>query len=428
MNPIAMESNTTLAIPDESSLSAQVSPSSTVLENDRSESTAVDIMDSISPSSASSSIGAETLAESLTFSWHDVRFSVNETKKNAQGKKETAEKIILGGMNTGIVKSGQIVAIMGGSGAGKSSMLNCLSGRVGAGKLKGRVLFNDELRKRSTWKTICSFVEQDDVMNENLTVLETLRYTARLRLASSMTLTERYARVDQVMLDLGLEKCRNAKIGGPFNKGISGGERKRVGIAIEMLTHPRLLFLDEPTSGLDSFTAYNIIESVKQLAINHNCAVILTIHQPRADILELFDKLLLLSMGKTIFFGSLKEAIPHFESVGYPIPESTNPSDHFSDVTTMDFRSAEVLEESKVRIRKFVAAWEQSKMYRDMEVETSKLSLSTHTLATNSSSIDVWLCSWWTEFTILVERKFKNMTKDKTRFLAIYGNALAIFV
>ena len=164
---------------------------------------------------------------------------------------------------------------MGGSGAGKSTLLNCLSGRLGKGDLSGEILFNGFPRDKQLWKSQCAFVEQDDVMFRNLTVQETLTYAAKLRLPSKMSRADKEKRVNAIIAELGLENCRNVRIGDSENKGISGGERKRVAIGMELVSDPDILFLDEPTSGLDAFTAINIIKTVKKIAVNQHKIVIL---------------------------------------------------------------------------------------------------------------------------------------------------------
>jgi ABC-type multidrug transport system ATPase subunit len=134
-------------------------------------------------------------------------------------------------------------------------------------------------------------------MFANLSVTETLTYAALLRLPSKLSRSEKLKRVNEIIMELGLDNCRNTWIGSPQSRGISGGERKRVSIGIELVSQPRVLFLDEPTSGLDSFTAFNIISTLKNLAVKQNKICLITIHQPRTDILDLFDKIILLSAG-----------------------------------------------------------------------------------------------------------------------------------
>ena len=205
---------------------------------------------------------------------------------------------------------------MGGSGAGKSTLLNTLAGRIpSTTSLEGEITLNGAARDELRWKLQCAYVEQDDILFTSLTVYETLLYSARLRLPSSMSKQEKINRVNKVISQLGLEGCRNTRIGNELERGISGGERKRVSIGIELVTDPQILFLDEPTSGLDAFNAFNAMDTLKKLAKTENKIILVTIHQPRTDILELFDKIILLSMGKSVWFGPTSDCIDHFQKV-----------------------------------------------------------------------------------------------------------------
>ena len=164
-----------------------------------------------------------------TLEWSNIGFSV-EIKDE---KKKIVKKVLLSS-NSGVVNGGQIIGIMGGSGAGKSTLLNCLSGRIGKGSLEGNVLFNGEPRSLKLWQSQCSFVEQDDILFTNLTVMETLTYCALLRLPYKMPYREKMNKVESVIMDLGLNGCRDVRIGNAEEKGISGGERKRVAVALEV--------------------------------------------------------------------------------------------------------------------------------------------------------------------------------------------------
>ena len=157
---------------------------------------------------------------------------------------------------SGSVKS-RFLAIMGPSGSGKTTLMNVLARRMAGAKMEGIAKINGTPYSNAQLKAVSGYVMQDDLLNGNLTVQETLDYTAELRLPSSMTAEERKERVDDAIRKVGLDHCRKTMIGTPTIKGVSGGERKRVCVAMELLTHPRLLFLDEPTSGLDSVTAYS---------------------------------------------------------------------------------------------------------------------------------------------------------------------------
>jgi ABC-type transport system involved in cytochrome bd biosynthesis fused ATPase/permease subunit len=132
------------------------------------------------------------------------------------------------------------------TGAGKTTFLNTLAGRIGpAGTLTGAILVNGAPRRHSIWRSQCAYVEQDDLLYPNLSVYETIKFAALLRLPSSMSNETKLQRVDEVIMELGLNGCRNTRIGSPDQRGISGGERKRVSIAIELVSQPSILFLDE---------------------------------------------------------------------------------------------------------------------------------------------------------------------------------------
>ncbi|KAJ3220187.1 hypothetical protein HDU67_005513 [Dinochytrium kinnereticum] len=214
----------------------------------------------------------------LTVAWENVSYSVPTKKKQP-------EKVILNSMS-GCAQPGEILAILGGSGAGKSTLLNVLAGRIGPGTLRGSITVNGAPRKRSTWRKVAAYVEQEEVMFKNLTVAETFQYAAQLRLPSELSKKEKDDRVNDLIAELGLNKCRDTKIGDSDTRGISGGEKKRVSIGNELITQPSILFLDEPTSGLDAFTAVNIISTVSRIAKTRCATAIMTIHQPRTDIRE----------------------------------------------------------------------------------------------------------------------------------------------
>ncbi|KAJ3271639.1 hypothetical protein HDV01_006509 [Terramyces sp. JEL0728] len=337
------------------------------------------------------------------FAWHSVSFAVPVNK---------SEKMLLQNVS-GQVNAGEIIAIMGGSGAGKTTLLNVLAGRIGAGSLSGSILLDGLERNLSTWALQCAYVEQDEILFKKLTVFETLRYSALLRLPSKMTIAEKEARVNTVIAQLGLTGCKDTQIGDELDRGISGGERKRVSIGIELVTNPHILFLDEPTSGLDAFNAYNTIKTLKDLAKQENKLILMTIHQPRTDILDLFDKILLLSIGKTMWFGSTPDAVTHFENLGYRLPPKTNPSDYFIDIITIDQRGQEQREASLKRIEEF------EKAFKSIQQSSPAAQL-----ATSGTSKQIhWPSSWLGEFYVILHRYMINMTRDKSTPIATIGQA-----
>lgn len=167
-----------------------------------------------------------------------------------------------------------------------------------------------------------------------MTVKECLEFAAKLKLPGTMA--QKMARVNLLISDLKLHKCANTKIGGPLVKGVSGGERKRTSIGVELITDPSLIFLDEPTTGLDSFTATSVMEILRNLAIDEGRTVISTIHQPNSDIFEMFDRLMLLARGKIIYFNEASKAVEYFGSIGYQCPELSNPADYFMSMMSIE--------------------------------------------------------------------------------------------
>ena len=223
-----------------------------------------------------------------------------------------------------------MLAMLMPSGSGKTTLLTALGGRLG-GDLSGTITFNGHPLSNAM-KRITGFVTQDDVLHPHLTVTETLVYTALLRLPDTLTKADKVQHAEAVIAQLGLARCRNSIIGGPFVRGVSGGERKRVSIGQEMLTNPSLLFLDEPTSGLDSTTAQRIVSTLWELANEGGRTVVMTIHQPSSRLFYLFNKVLLLSNGDPLYFGKGADVLDYFSSVGFAPGVAMNPADFLLDL------------------------------------------------------------------------------------------------
>jgi len=242
-------------------------------------------------------------------------------------------------------KPGLLNAIMGPSGSGKSSCLNAISRRLHSNSRtryfsSGQILINGCDASDNLVSSITSYVPQDDSgLLPCLTVRETLHFAARLRLPSWMTVDQKILRAESVLLSLGLRDCADTLIGSDTVKGISGGEKRRVTIATQILTDPRVLLLDEPTSGLDAFTALSIIEVLKGLAAEGR-TIIFVIHQPRSELFQQFGSVLLLSgRGETAFSGRSGDMVAHFEAQGFKFPEATNPADFALDVVSTDYQA-----------------------------------------------------------------------------------------
>ncbi|KAM3398496.1 ABC transporter G family member 15 isoform X1 [Capsicum galapagoense] len=274
--------------------------------------------------------GIQNSASYLT--WEDVtvmlpKFGGGPTKR------------LLNGLS-GYAEPGRIMAIIGPSGSGKSTLLDTLAGRLSANLvMTGNILLNG--KKRRLDHGFGAYVTQEDVLMGTLTVRETIQYSAQLRLPSNMTRQEVKEIVDNVISEMGLEDCSETLIGNWHLRGISGGEKKRLSIALEIITQPQLLFLDEPTSGLDSASAYFVVQVLKNIACGggggSGRTIICSIHQPSSEVFALFDDLLLLSSGETIYFGEAKLAVEFFGDSGFACPTRRNPADHFLRCINSDF-------------------------------------------------------------------------------------------
>lgn len=234
-----------------------------------------------------------------------------------------------------------MLAIMGPSGSGKTSLLNALAGQVKGGKtssLTGELSIDGKVAGGANQVNglRVAYVRQEDIFYTQMTVRETLLFAARLRLPASVPRAEKERRVDELIEKLALGKAAGTIIGDAKRRGISGGERKRLAIGCELLSDPQLLFLDEPTSGLDAFAAQQVVNSLKRLA-DSGTTVIMSIHQPRGSIFNLFDDLLLLAEGRVVYCGAAKAAAAHFASLGYKCPNGINAGEFLVDLVSSGY-------------------------------------------------------------------------------------------
>jgi ABC-type multidrug transport system ATPase subunit len=211
-------------------------------------------------------------------------------------------------------KGGKLIGIMGGSGSGKSTLLSVLNGSEKPSS--GRVLINGTNIHEHPEKMegVIGFIPQDDLLMDDLTVFENLYYAARLCFGH-YTKEQIATLVEKVLLNLGLSEIRNLKVGDPLNKTISGGQRKRLNIGLELLREPYVLFVDEPTSGLSSRDSENIMDLLKELALRGKM-IFVVIHQPSSDIFKMFDTLIILDVGGfQIYYGNPVESVNYFQDI-----------------------------------------------------------------------------------------------------------------
>jgi ATP-binding cassette subfamily G (WHITE) protein 2 len=207
---------------------------------------------------------------------------------------------------------------------------------------EGTILLNGRSYDTGLLKSMSAYVMQDDLLHAELTVAETIKYAADLRLSKSMDARQREQRQRDVISLLQIEHVKDVIIGDTQRKGISGGERKRVCVAIELLTAPKLIFLDEPTSGLDSTTALTVISTLKNLAEEGICTIVCTIHQPQKAIFNLFDNLILMKKGSIVYQGACQKALDFARHFGKECPPEMNPADFLIDAISANTKEVEL--------------------------------------------------------------------------------------
>lgn len=233
---------------------------------------------------------------------------------------------------TGQLSPGRVTAVMGPSGAGKTTFLNALAGKAYSSTTTGEILINGRLDPIRCYKKIIGFVPQDDIVHGNLTVEENLWFSARYRLSVRMTKAEQVLVVERIIDSLGLGAIRNSRVGTVEKRGISGGQRKRVNVGLEMVMEPSLLILDEPTSGLDSTSSQFVLKALRREAlVGVNVGVVL--HQPSYGLFRLFDDVMFLAKGgRVVYLGPVDNVEAYFASMGIIVPDRINPPDHYMDV------------------------------------------------------------------------------------------------
>ena len=279
--------------------------------------------------------------QDFTGDTHHVHLTFRDVGYEVKLPKTKEVKKILNGVS-GSVHGGQLVAIIGPSGAGKTTMLDILAQRQKGGTVTGEIMMNGRPVDQGVFRRVSAYVQQEDILHGYLTVKETIGYSAKLRLPPSVSDAEIADRTSYVMKMLGIDHVKDRKIGNEVTRGVSGGEKKRTAIAVELVTNPSLLFLDEPTTGLDTFTALHLGYILKKLA-SQGTTIIMSIHQPRSSIFRLFDSVLVLNgFGEEAYFGPAGDAVDFLTSVGVPQTYPDNPADFLLDSVSV-VRAAEDL-------------------------------------------------------------------------------------
>ncbi|KAI3758040.1 hypothetical protein L6452_05587 [Arctium lappa] len=333
-------------------------------------------------------------------------------------------KVLLNDIS-GEARDGEILAVLGASGSGKSTLIDALANRIAKGSLKGTVTLNGEQLESRLLKVISAYVMQDDLLFPMLTVEETLMFAAEFRLPRTLSKSKKKLRVQALIDQLGLRNAAKTVIGDEGHRGVSGGERRRVSIGIDIIHDPIILLLDEPTSGLDSTSAFMVVKVLQRIA-QSGSIVIMSIHQPSYRILGLLDRLLFLSRGQTVYSGSPTNLPLYFSDFGHPIPDKENRTEFALDL----IRELEGSPGGTKSLVEFNKSWQNLKRSRNTittgyETPTHGLSLkeaisasisrgklvsgagATNDISPNSM-VPTFANPMWMEMAVLSKRSFTN--------------------
>ncbi|KAH8700538.1 putative ATP-binding cassette transporter [Talaromyces proteolyticus] len=353
------------------------------------------------------------------YAWRNMNVQVKD--------RVTGDALSILADTNGIVHAGEIIAIMGPSGSGKTTLLNAIAHRAAAAKATttGDRLANGQVANLQRIRDLSSYVEQDDALIGSLTVRETVDFAAGLSLPSSFSKTARLRRVDDLIASFGLQDQSQTIVGTPIKKGLSGGQKKRLGVCSRLVTDPKILFLDEPTSGLDSTLSYEVMNYIKKIGRENNLIIIASIHQPSTATFTLFDKLFLLSRGKTCYFGSISEARGYFDRIGYTMPSEVNPAEFFLDLINTDL--VKEGDDVVARVKDITAKWLESSEAANINQEIDAVVAKAHVPGSSVpqlSSIKVQKPDSWTIPLVLLQRSWIKSYRD----IVAYGIRIIMYL
>ncbi len=369
----------------------------------------------------------------VQLTWKNImvwpNLNVGCVKKPAAQPGET-KRLILRNVS-GTVRPGQFLSIIGSTGAGKTTLLQLLSGKMFPHNLEytGTIEINGQPRDNIDYSRFTAFVQQDDVLMENLTVRECMQFSANVK--SPGTLKQRTERVNDLMEELELNECGDLRFGGDV---IRKGEKKRASIGVELITNPALLYVDEPTTGMDCFTAMKIVQIMRKLAMRGR-TIIATIHQPNSQIFAQFDQLMILSLGRIVYFSSAKNAVAHFDRLGYTCPPNKNPAEHFMKILSADnFMKADdvgdVLEVAKKRYEEAVI-----KMHDFYESPENLYKCKVDQVSDNVTAITAsklseikYVAPWAKQFMYLCYRSFINTLRSPEATVMRFIHTAIVYV
>ncbi|XP_052730809.1 ABC transporter G family member 7 isoform X2 [Vigna angularis] len=342
----------------------------------------------------------------VTIRWRNINCCLSD-------KSSKSVRFLLRNVSGG-ARPGRLLAIMGPSGSGKTTLLNVLAGQLTASPrlhLSGVLEFNGKPASKNAYKF--AYVRQEDLFFSQLTVRETLSLATELQLPNISSAEERDEFVNTLLFKLGLVSCADTRVGDAKVRGISGGEKKRLSLACELLASPSVIFSDEPTTGLDAFQAEKVMETLQQLAQDGH-TVICSIHQPRGSVYSKFDDIILLTEGSLVYAGPARhEPLTYFSKFGYQCPDHVNPAEFLADLISIDYSSADSVYTSQKRIDGLIESFSQL-LSRDIyatSINVNDLSNSRKKI-TQRVAVGKKKGIWWKQFWLLLKRAWMQASRD----------------
>ncbi|CAG9829456.1 unnamed protein product [Diabrotica balteata] len=334
---------------------------------------------------------------------------------------------------TGNFPGGQLTAIMGPSGAGKTVLMNILTGYATTGIL-GEVLVNDEQRNNVSFRKQSCYIMQNDDLQPLLTVLESMRVAADLMLSTSKT--DKDNKIKSILESVRLWNMKHTR-----TDALSGGQKKRLSVALELLRDPQVMFFDEPTSGLDSLNSIRLVKLLKEMSKSGK-TIICTIHQPSATIFNMFDHLYVVSSGKCIYQGSPDNLLPYFEDFNLICPTQHNPADFLLEVASGDYgdftnalstKSNNGINESYVKLS---ASTMKLNSVKEPNIGDNFLPAIKRTIVNefeytwDECGLNSYPTSTINQFLVLTKRSFLMLSRDRTLTYFRLGthSAIALFL
>ncbi|XP_026411855.1 ABC transporter G family member 20-like [Papaver somniferum] len=381
----------------------------------------------------------KTISTPFVLQFNNLTYSINIRKeitiRRMLCRKDTGtidtlsrKKVLLNDIS-GEAREGEIFAILGPSGSGKTTLIDALANKISKKSLRGSVTLNGETLESAVLKSISAYVMQDDLLFPMLTVEETLMFSAEFRLPRSVSKSKKMARVQTVIEELGLRDAAKTLIGDEGHRGISGGERRRVSIGVGIIHDPILMLLDEPTSGLDSSSAFMVVKILQQIARTGRI-VIMSVHQPSSRVVGLFDHLIFLSQGETVYYGTPTHLSVFLSEFGHPVTENGETTEFMLDL----YSNLEGLPGGTKSIVEFNKSWQTIRNHPYTSKHSNGLDLPSlkeaiyNTCANGSGrtwTSSKFANSFWVEIIVLMKRSLINSKRSAEIFLVRVAGVVA---